>query len=335
MIQHRSSIGFIATAIIVLCASGANAKVPPAPKAAAPEPLDPAVVNNANVADPVHPGDRGSRVLRAQILLDRANFSSGEIDAYFGKNMRYAVTMYQRSRGLPETGSVEPETWQALNADTMTVLETYRIDPADFAGPFTRIPKAMAGKAKLETSGYETPLEALGEKFHASPKLLKALNPAAKFEAGESILAPNCSTGPLPTAEAVEVDGSDLRVNALDASGKIVASFPATIGSAHDPLPVGAWKILGVKRNPEFHYNPKLFWDADAKDKRATIPPGPNNPVGIVWISLSKEHYGIHGAPEPSRIGYSQSHGCIRLTNWDVSKLADMVKPGMPAILKE
>src|SRR6185369_5804467 len=134
---------------------------------------------------------------------------------------------------------------------------------------------------------------------------------------------------------SVEVDAGNLRVTALDARGRILASFPATIGSAHDPLPLGAWKILGVARNPVFHYNPNLFWDANPKDERATIPAGPNSPVGVAWIALSKDHYGIHGAPEPSRIGYTQSHGCIRLTNWDVSKLAEMVKPGTPAILKE
>ena len=131
------------------------------------------------------------------------------------------------------------------------------------------------------------------------------------------------------------MDGSDTSVSALDADRKAIAWFPATIGSEHDPLPAGTWKILGVKRNPRFHYNPDLFWDSRENDKRATIPPGPNNPVGVVWISLSKEHYGIHGAPEPSKIGYTQSHGCIRLTNWDALKLANIVKPGTPAVLKE
>ena len=163
-----------------------------------------------------------------------------------------------------------------------------------------------------------------------------ALNPGKHFnQPGETILAPNVTTAPLPPAASVVVDDTDSSVSALDSSGAVIAHFPASAGSLHDPLPVGTWKILGVRWNPKFHYNPRLFWDADSRDSRADIAPGPNNPVGVVWISLSKAHYGIHGAPEPSRIGYSQSHGCIRLTNWDASKLAGIVKPGTPAILKE
>jgi lipoprotein-anchoring transpeptidase ErfK/SrfK len=131
------------------------------------------------------------------------------------------------------------------------------------------------------------------------------------------------------------VDASDKTVAAFDAAGKLVAQYPATTGSEHDPLPIGTWKINGVSKNPSFHYNPDLFWDADAKDEKTTIKPGPNNPVGVVWIDLSKPHYGIHGTPEPSTIGKTQSHGCIRLTNWDAAELAQMVAPGMPAILQE
>jgi lipoprotein-anchoring transpeptidase ErfK/SrfK len=109
----------------------------------------------------------------------------------------------------------------------------------------------------------------------------------------------------------------------------------ATIGSEHDPLPVGEWKVRSVTRDPVFHYNPDLFWDAKAGDSKATLKAGPNNPVGLVWIDLSKEHYGIHGTPDPSRIGHTTSHGCIRLTNWDALELAAMVRPGTPAILEE
>ena len=136
-------------------------------------------------------------------------------------------------------------------------------------------------------------------------------------------------------AASVVVRKSDMTVSALDAQGTVIAQFPASVGSEHDPLPIGEWKTKGVARNPPFHYNPSLFWDAEAKHSRATIPPGPNNPVGVVWIDLSKPHYGIHGTPEPSQIGHTQSHGCIRLTNWDAERLATMVSPGMPAVLTE
>jgi lipoprotein-anchoring transpeptidase ErfK/SrfK len=136
-------------------------------------------------------------------------------------------------------------------------------------------------------------------------------------------------------AVSVVVSKSDRSVTAYDAQGKILAYYVATVGSQHDPLPIGDWKINGVARNPVFHYNPQLFWDANPTDEKTAIQPGPRNPVGVVWIDLSKDHYGIHGTPDPSKIGHAESHGCIRLTNWDASQLADMVKPGTPAILKE
>jgi lipoprotein-anchoring transpeptidase ErfK/SrfK len=131
------------------------------------------------------------------------------------------------------------------------------------------------------------------------------------------------------------VSKTDSSVAAYDANGKLLAYYRATIGSEHDPLPLGDWKIIVIQRNPPFHYNPELFWDAGDTDQKAVIQPGPNNPVGVVWMGLSKDHYGIHGSPEPSHIGHTESHGCIRLTNWDATELAAMVKAGTPAILRE
>jgi lipoprotein-anchoring transpeptidase ErfK/SrfK len=108
-----------------------------------------------------------------------------------------------------------------------------------------------------------------------------------------------------------------------------------TSGSTHDPLPIGTWKVNGVQRNPKFHYNPDLFWDATPGDRKATLQPGPNNPVGVVWIDLSKPHYGIHGSPEPSNIGHVESHGCVRLTNWDADRVARWVKAGTQVVFRE
>jgi lipoprotein-anchoring transpeptidase ErfK/SrfK len=138
-----------------------------------------------------------------------------------------------------------------------------------------------------------------------------------------------------PAAAKLVVDKSDKHVRVLDGMGKVLAQFPATMGSEHDPLPIGEWQIRGVSRLPTFNYNPDLFWDAEPGDKKAKLPPGPNGPVGVVWLDLSKEHYGIHGTPEPQTISRTASHGCIRLTNWDAAKLAQMVKPGTPATLQE
>ncbi len=179
-------------------------------------------------------------------------------------------------------------------------------------------------------------MEELAERCHSSPKLLTALNPGKAFDKPEEdILVPNVLTPPPPRAASIVVSASGPSVTVLDGEDRVIAYYPASVGSHHDPLPIGTAKILGRKRNPKFHYNPKLFWDAHPKDTKETIQPGPNNPVGLVWIELSVPHYGIHGTPEPGRIGRTQSHGCIRLTNWDALELADIVKPGTRAVLEK
>ena len=276
-------------------------------------------------------------LLRSQILLDRAHFSPGEIDARFGGNMRKAIIAYQSSKNISNSGVVDAATWSLLNKDNAAALVNYTITAADIAGPFVRIPASMSAKSKLQALAFSSLLEALGEKFHSSPALLQRLNAQANFgRAGESIIVPNVlSPEPLPAAASVMVDRSDASVSLLDSNGKVLARYPASTGSSYDPLPTGTWKIQGVARNPIFNYNPKLFWDAKAGSTKAKIPAGPNNPVGVVWIDLSKEHYGIHGTPEPSKIGKTESHGCIRLSNWNADSLAAAVSPGMTALLQE
>jgi lipoprotein-anchoring transpeptidase ErfK/SrfK len=201
----------------------------------------------------------------------------------------------------------------------------------------TEIPEGMMEKAKLDSLSYTSVIEALAEKFHASPGLLRRLNPRATWsEAGETVEVPNVHVDP-PAGKAakVVVDESDGSVAALAADKSVLARYPATMGSRQDPLPIGEWKIKGVSRDPPFFYNPDLFWDADETHAKVKIAPGPNNPVGVVWIDLSKEHYGIHGTPEPATVGKTQSHGCIRLTNWDAAELANLVSPGLHAILQK
>ena len=325
----------IAASFMPIAPSDAASKSRPARTSAASLSLE--AVNDSTLTPAVGPNSRGAAVLRAQILLDRARFSPGEIDAAFGSNLQKAIAAFQRSNALDATGSVDEPTWTALNRDSTPALTQYRIQDADVAGPFVAIPADMMEKSKLPALGFASPAEALGEKFHASPKLLQQLNPGKNLaRAGEEIIVPNVeSAAALPKAAKVIVDKSDSAITLIDSSGKTIAHFPATIGSAHDPLPLGTWKIQGVARNPVFHYNPQLFWDASPKHERAKIAPGPNNPVGVVWIDLSKPHYGIHGTPEPSKIGKTQSHGCIRLTNWDAEALAQAVSPGLVAILQD
>jgi len=276
-------------------------------------------------------------LLRAQVLLDRAHFSSGEIDGRSGSNFKTALTGFQRNRGLLADGQLGPKTWDALEQAAVPSLIDYTLVDADVKGPYVKLPEDMIERSKLPTLGHTSIEEALGERFHASPKLLRKLNPDTEFNAaGTVIKVPNVTdAAALSGASKVVVDRSGRTLMVEDADGKVIGQFPASTGSEHDPLPVGDWKIDSIAVDPVFYYNPELFWDADPSHSKAQLPPGPNNPVGLVWIDLSKEHYGIHGTPEPSRVGKTESHGCIRVTNWTAKLLVETVKAGMPVLLQE
>lgn len=275
------------------------------------------------------------KILQTQVMLDRANYSPGEIDGTMGTSTKRALEAYTKDGGKAD--------------DTTAPLVTYKITEADAAGPYAPIPSDMADKAKLTALGYASLQEALGERFHVSPALLKRLNPSAKFVAGEDIQVPNVAdavqpvgpprgrqsdpASPAVTTVTVRKGTSDLVVT--DGAGHTLMYAPVTTGSEHDPLPIGDWKVTGVQKDPKFHYNPDLFWDADSTQVKAMIPAGPNNPVGVVWVDISRPHYGLHGTPEPSTVGKTTSHGCVRLTNWDASKLAALVRPGTKVVFAE
>lgn len=307
------------------------------PAAAAPQELTPEIVNAAGNRAAAGPGASGASVLRAQVLLDRAHFSVGEIDASYGSNMRRALAAFQRKSGLEPTGKLDDKTWEVLGAAPAPALVTYVIQPADVVGPFQEVPEKMEDKARLPALGFASAVEGLAEKFHMSPNLLKRLNKDKDLtRAGEEIVVANVlDTEPLPRAGKIVVDKSERTLALYDAGGQLIAQFPSSTGSKYDPLPIGTWQSNGVTEYPVFYYNPKLFWDAEPDEKKTKVPAGPNNPVGVAWIDLNKPHYGIHGTPEPGAVGKTQSHGCIRLTNWDVAALVKSVPKGTEVILQE
>ena len=232
----------------------------------------------------------------------------------------------------------------ARRRDAGATTVTYKIDDDDVKGPFTKnIPRDLQKQASLPALAYRSPLERLAERYHVAPALLQRMNPNVDFKSGAEIQVPAVTpfdADAKPPTEPVEPDvtvqvtreDSALRVSRPD--GSMIFFAPVTTGSEHDPLPIGDWKVTSVNWRPVFHYNPKLFWDANPKHSKAEIKPGPNNPVGLVWIDLDREHYGLHGSPEPSRVGHTESHGCVRLTNWDAARVASLVKPGTPVLFR-
>jgi len=286
--------------------------------------------------------NRGAATFQLQILLDRAGFSPGTIDGNWGPNAAKALKWFRVANGMDSVtpgraASIDRETYQKLVAagQTTPLVTTYEVTPDDMEGPFIQIPNSVYDQAKLDCLCYSSPAEELAEKFHTSEQTLRQLNPRVNLKsvaAGTSLQVPNVGENS-PTSSGVAkliISTKGYWTHAVDASGNILAHFPSTLGAGYDPSPTGEFRVTYVAQDPAFHYQPSLMAEVPDTRPTARLKPGPNSPVGTIWIALSKPHYGIHGTSSPETIGYANSHGCVRLTNWDAERLGTIVRAGTP-----
>ncbi len=288
-------------------------------------------------------------VVKAQVLLDRAHFYPGAIDGRTGENYKRALSAFAVAQGLPATQSLNPEVWDKLQATSdKPVVTDYTITESDASGPYVeRIPPKMEQQAELKTLGYTNAREMLAERFHMGRDLVSALNPGKSLDKAGTVIAvaavepmgtdkPKAKDLPeSPKVERIEVGKASRDVRAFGADGKLLAYYPASIGSSEKPAPSGDTKVKGVAFDPDYTYNPKYAFKGVKAQHKFTIQSGPNNPVGLVWIDLAIPSYGIHGTPEPEKVGKTESHGCIRLTNWNARDLAAHVTRGAEVVFKE
>ncbi|MBR1155100.1 L,D-transpeptidase [Bradyrhizobium sp. JYMT SZCCT0428] len=296
--------------------------------------LDAQSVNSAEFTSKVNKDKADPTVVKATILLDRAKFSPGEIDGKLGDNAKKALNAFAQANGLPTGQSLTPELWTKLVATSEDpVITQYKITESDTKGPFLkRLPTKLEDMKNIKALNYTSPREAIAERFHMSESLLVSLNPGKHFDkVGETISVANVlDRVSKPNIGRIEVYKSLQSVKAFDDQGVLVAFFPASIGSDEKPTPAGTLKITSTDANPTYRYNPNYKFKGVKSKEPFTIEPGPNNPVGTHWIGLSAEGFGIHGTPNPSKISKSESHGCVRLTNWDAAWLGKIVKKGTP-----
>ena len=295
--------------------------------------LDAAAVNDADFAK--QPKKKASGpdpvLVKAEVLLDRARFSPGEIDGQMGENVQKALAAFKVAQGLPDDSKLDAPTWEKLTATSSEpVIKDYTITAEDTRGPFIKTLPSFEAMSKLPHMGYLNATEELAERFHMSEGLLRALNPGKSFDKPGTVIAVADVARKATTDKVVriEIDKTKRTLRGFDKAGNLVVFDPASIGSEERPAPSGTFKVVDASFNPVYHYDPKLKFKGVNSKKPFDIQPGPNNPVGSVWIGISSPGYGIHGTPDPSRVSKSYSHGCIRLTNWDAETLAALVSKG-------
>lgn len=301
--------------------------------------LDPSTMNSAPVVVPLKGDVAGPSVLKTQVYLDRLQFSIGALDGRWGRNSAIALWWYQRTRGIEATepGALDEPTFRSLAASAggIPALVERTLTEEDVKGPFVTVPEDVYEKAKLSCLCYESKAEKLAERFHTTVELLEQVNPEKKLadlNAGDTVWVPNVReplTTDRPDIARIVISIKGNTFNAFDAAGNLIFHAPTTLGSKYDPSPNETVTVKSVTFNPHFHYQPTLFHEVPDSNPEANLPPGPNSPVGVVWIALSKPHFGIHGTSDPESIGYASSHGCVRLANWDAHEVAHRVKPGV------
>jgi len=353
-LRRQTAIALMLIALICPVAAVAQGGPPQPPSTGTPSPTP---TNRPGKASPLPPDrfadeaakaefsadaplgpDQTPFMLRLQVLLARAHASPGVIDGFFGDNVGKAIAAFETMAGLPSDGTLDAETWKALTAqDQRAPLVRYTLTRKDVRGPFTRtIPSDYGKMARLKRLGYRDAAEALAERFHMDLDFLRRLNRGVSFKTpGAEILVADVGDRATTPATRVVADKAFRQVRAYAEDGHLVAAYPATIGSAELPSPTGTHKVNAIAVNAEYWYRPDVNFKQGKNDKPLRLPPGPNNPIGAVWIDLTEPTYGIHGTPDPSKIDKTNSHGCVRLANWDALELARLVKKGVPVEFME
>ncbi len=334
----RLALALAAVLAASLCGCGGR-KASPAGANLSPGQQRAAAVNGADDLPGSKPakGAYDPAVVRLQVLLDRARFSPGVINGRLDEDVRRGLVAYEQAHGFPADGKLSRPVWASLTmADPKPAIMAHRIDADDIAGPFTpEIPKDFPAMARLEHLGYRDAAEELAEAFHMDVALLRALNPKARFVPGETVLVAARGDDDLRVdLGRIEVDHGAGLVRAYDAMGRLLAAYPASVGSRSCPAFTGAVQVVSIDPQPSYSYDSDSLGVAGFSRGRTEIAPGPNNPIGVVWINLSRDGYGIHGAPDAESVGGPSPHGCVRLTNWDARELARGVKPGTPVTFK-
>lgn len=272
--------------------------------------------------------------LEMQVELHRRGFSCGSIDGVVGAQTEAALKAFQRSVGIADTGALNADTREHLTL-TAPALTEYTISPVD-VGKLHPLPTTWLEKSQVESMAYATVLESIAERHHTNPKLLQQLNPGVNWNSampGTKIVVPAVDRVSVEgTAASIVITLGARELDVFDDTSRVIAHFPVSIAHMVEKRPLGDLHVVVIIPDPDYTFDPAVFPEspeAQSVGHKLIIPPGPNNPVGVAWIGLDRPGYGIHGTPDPEKVGRTESHGCFRLANWDVLTLMSLVQVGM------